>query len=172
MVETICLNLFALDLEKSAVARRIGVVFLLLVLIAVGSMLGLAVGVVGLLEAPWPVLLVLLGIAFYGLQRLDTPPDASIDTPSNGQAPGPSPLASEDTIPNGAVPNNATPSPLTYRGVAYQSRQETLAIEDPASPSAPSPDGPPPQGKLIEGMYRGQKWQRVVDNDDAPPSSL
>jgi len=139
------------------------VVFLLMVLMAVGSMLGLTVGVVGLIEAPWPVLLALLGIAFYGLQRLDGSADASADPLTDGQSLPPTKAAADvplaDAVPADPPPTGAPP--LTYRGIAYQPRQ--------GSPQNKSPAQAPAPGKRIEGVYRGQKWQRVVGQDENSP---
>ncbi len=127
-------------------------VFLALLAIAIGVLLVLSLVLVGLVEAPWPVLLVGLLAAFYGLQReltesqkfdsltdLEIPqrPTESATPPSHGAE---FPEPSEEQVSH----DDET---LTYRGIRYRvsKHHETEA----------------PQGDtLIEGTYRGQHWQR------------
>jgi hypothetical protein len=136
-------------------------VVILLFLLALTSGVAVTLGlvIVGLWEAPWLVLLAILGIGLVGLQRLAA--YATADGESSWATSGtPSSLDSEHPV----VPESSTndPSTLTYRGVKYCS---------------PSPATPDPlklhtdEGTTVtEGIYRGKPWRRThVDASEPTP---
>jgi hypothetical protein len=150
-------------------------VFLLILAIALGGLMALALLVVGLVEAPWPVLLVGLLAALYGLQRLRSDSDKpaaftnlSVVTPgwqSEQANHGISQLFLAQTDVPVAPPADPTPSDdsdeLVYRGIHYH-------------PSTPSHTPMPQLGKdvMVEGVYRGKHWQHklATEKDAAPPA--
>lgn len=129
------------------------VVFLGMLAIAVSTVLALFLGLVGLLEAPWQVLLVILLIALYGIQRVSAA--ASMDAmaaphlAAHGEAIPPDREAVEPpTAPEG----KADEATMTYRGVPYQPKPKTsdLAADDSADTIK------------LEGVYRGCHWQKSI----------
>jgi len=117
----------------------------LLILLALTSGIAILLGlmVVGLFEAPWPVLLSLLFVGLWGLQRLAahaTEWDSSVETTeaqsTATKAPAPPPESQTDDGPI-----------FTYRGVKYH---------------APTPTQPSQEQSttITEGIYRGQHWRR------------
>lgn len=142
------------------------VVFFGMLAIAVGTALVLFLGLVGLLEAPWPVLLGILLAALYGIQRVTTSstpvalgeeaaPAGSVDAaPVTSAAP-------KDTPPEGTTA--AAEPAMTYRGVPYLPKEETPATAE----------GPESAATLtLEGVYRGCHWQKSVPvHPQAPAQS-
>jgi hypothetical protein len=134
-------------------------VFLALLAIALGVLLALTLVLVGLVEAPWPVLLIGLLAALYGLQRELTESQAVIPpkiTVSKPTSPG------RDDKPESKVPEKETNSDgedvLTYRGIRY--RVSKPPTHDSHSHEAET---------LVEGIYRGQHWQRWTSESDGSP---
>lgn len=111
--------------------------FALLALVA-GGILAVFLGIVGLVEAPWPVLLGLLIVALYGMQRLSDRYTAEVDSPPAAASP--------------ATEKQQAPQ-LMYRGVPYNPKPPTMAAAAPAE-----------TGKTItlEGTYRGRHWQKSM----------
>jgi hypothetical protein len=126
--------------------------FVTLLAIAVGILSAIALLMVGLVEAPWQLLLVGLLAALYGLQRQVGASEA-IDLADSGVT---APLVTTKAAVDSAA---ATPGPyastadastdgqaLTYRGISYRAakvRPEAVA-----------------KGDQVEGIYRGKRWQR------------
>ncbi|NJL44630.1 MAG: hypothetical protein HC922_00485 [Leptolyngbyaceae cyanobacterium SM2_3_12] len=155
--------------------------FLALLTMAMGVMLALALGLVGLVETPWPVLLVGLLIAFYSRQRLlgddpDLEPSSKVEAEladfrtdfkagdvGTSPATAPStPQVARSTSPEpGPEPGNegqSSPTPplkeeLTYRGIRYR-------IAQPEAPQTSGSETSKPEPSVIEGIYRGQRWRR------------
>ncbi len=149
-------------------------VFFALLAVVAGGTLVLMLGLMGLAEAPWPVLVGILAVALVGLQRTTgesasaptsapaTPPTGSVPAWSRSPEP-PSPVATALTNP---VPAPATPQ-LVYRGVPYAPKSAVL-------PAAP-------QTITLEGTYRGRHWQKSVPawptpapleaGDEVPPAA-
>jgi hypothetical protein len=140
-------------------------VLLALLAIAIGVLLALALVLVGLVEAPWPVLLVGLLAALYGLQRELIESQASSplsdiersqDMELSQHLPNPPAKPQEDPADN-TPPDNAgqTDEVLTYRGIRYRvSRPDDHSNHD--------------NDTLVEGIYRGQHWQRWRSTSDGP----
>lgn len=114
-----------------------------LLTIAIGTFFAFSLAVVGLLEAPWPVLLGGMLFTLFGLQRVS----------------GASRLLGEDTVPRevnrpntGTVPqpdaNQLVKEDLTYRGIHYNC----------PSPSSQKVDSQPHAAEEI--IYRGQKVRK------------
>ncbi|MBE9136575.1 DUF4278 domain-containing protein [Nodosilinea sp. LEGE 07088] len=137
--------------------------FVLLLTIAVGSLAAVGLVVVGLVEAPWQLLLLGLLAALYGLQRqvgatevedLSNPsPESALtnraDAPESSTLPSGS-LNSDPLVATFADENASRPQDgdeLTYRGIRY-SRPKLAS------------DLPPGESEKVEGTYRGQHWQR------------
>ncbi|WOD38351.1 hypothetical protein [Nodosilinea sp. E11] len=144
-------------------------VFIALLATAVGIFSALGLIVVGLVEAPWQLLLVGLLAALYGLQRqiwaleaanltdrplpplgtdiaittLETPQKTTGSTPPAASALEPSSTTSSDA-PSSADEHG---DELTYRGIRYRLAKPTTKA------SADTPN-------QVEGIYRGQRWQR------------
>ncbi|HZG39102.1 MAG TPA: DUF4278 domain-containing protein [Nodosilinea sp.] len=127
--------------------------FITLLAIAVGITSALGLVVVGLVEAPWQVLLLGLLAALYGLQRQI---EASQSVAQASELEGAQAIASNVTPATPACPesaqasdeNGSNPSDegheLTYRGIRYRMTQ-------------PTPEASTPK---VEGIYRGQRWRR------------
>ena len=137
--------------------------FLSLLATAVGILSAMGLVVVGLVEAPWPVLLTGLLAALYGLQRvvngggeaqmlgmsLRLPsPSQTVEHKAPESAAGPAPATSPTTAT--APPADTAPDTyeLTYRGIRYQVKK------------APPASAAEPDDKPAEGIYRGQRWRR------------
>lgn len=129
------------------------VVFLGMLAIAVSTVLALFLGLVGLLEAPWQVLLGMLLIALYGIQRVSAAASMNaVAVPhqdAHSEAIAPDREAGEK---NTAPEDQADEETMTYRGVPYQSKPDTseLAADDSADTIK------------LEGVYRGCHWQKSV----------
>ncbi|MBW4482907.1 MAG: DUF4278 domain-containing protein [Tildeniella torsiva UHER 1998/13D] len=134
--------------------------FITLLATAVGIVSAIALVVVGLVEAPWQLLLIGLLAALYGLQRQIwacesvTQVGSSLE-PTNLNAQNSSGLPSPSQVAVG-LPNNSAiaasenqdsdDKELIYRGIRYRPSQ---------------PENLPPQpDEKIEGIYRGQPWER------------
>lgn len=169
----------ASDMVRSTVFVEVAdMTFLALLAMTIGVLLALALALVGLIEAPWPVLLVGLLVAFYSLQRLlgDGPellPPSTIGADGSGpdgsdiQSVGPAPSAithrskaspSAKTGQAGAAPGEDSPpssltsaagEELTYRGIRYRAVKGTSSETEPKSESTE-----------VGGIYRGQRWWR------------
>jgi hypothetical protein len=138
--------------------------FVILLTIAVGSLAAVGLVVVGLVEAPWQLLLLGLLAALYGLQRqvgatevedyLSNPsPEAAVtnraeatesSTPPSG---GLNPTSLTAASVNEDTDRAQEDDELTYRGIRY-SRPKLAS------------DQPPAKSEKVEGTYRGQHWQR------------
>lgn len=130
---------------------------ILLVLLALTSVVAIFLGlmVVGLFEAPWPILLSLLFVGLFGLQRLAARATAGDNSWAAAQAP--TSAETEQPEPSEASANDGTT--FTYRGVKYRS----TTSPPPASDEQPT---------ITEGIYRGQPWRRTsTDASKQPPSS-
>ncbi|MBD1917162.1 MULTISPECIES: DUF4278 domain-containing protein [Cyanophyceae] len=129
--------------------------FIMLLATAVGIVSAIALVVVGLVEAPWQLLLFGLLAALYGLQRQIWASESVIEV---GSAIVPTDV---DTQKNSALsqPKQADVSntdsssaqepegeELIYRGIRYRASQS----ENP----------PPLPDEKVEGIYRGQPWER------------
>ncbi|RZM82740.1 DUF4278 domain-containing protein [Leptolyngbya iicbica] len=126
------------------------VTLLLLLALTCGAAIALGLLIVGLFEAPWLFLLVLLGLGLWGLQRVAVYATAE-DEPTSEEAP---------TEPSAqpASPIHDGPT-FTYRGVKY---------------NAPSPEKSQGESaQVTEGVYRGQRWRRTnnADTSESAPSS-
>ncbi|MGB3311964.1 MAG: hypothetical protein WBG32_07375 [Nodosilinea sp.] len=142
------------------------VIFFTLLATAVGIVSVLGLVIVGLMEAPWQVLLLGLLGALYALQRQiwvsESVAEISDVDISPAIAPDPT-LASTPAKPEPTELAQSTSSEgteaaddsyeLTYRGIRYRSSQFTPEASS-AEQSADRPDA------KIEGIYRGQPWQR------------
>jgi hypothetical protein len=129
--------------------------FITLLATAVGIVSAIVLVVVGLVEAPWQLLLFGLLAALYGLQRqvwvsesvtevgsAVVPTDVNAKT--NSALPQSKP-ADVNTTDNSPV-LTAEGEELIYRGIRYRAGQ----TDNP--PSLPD--------KKIEGIYRGRRWER------------
>ncbi|MBD2426235.1 DUF4278 domain-containing protein [Phormidium sp. FACHB-1136] len=125
------------------------VTLLLLLAMTCGAAIALGLVIVGFLEAPGPVLLLILCFGLVGLQRLTA--HAITQEVSDELASGVQPSStSEDCSAQSESPANNSPT-FTYRGVKY------------SSPSSQKPDGE--EATVAEGIYRGKPWRRT--NTDA-----
>lgn len=134
--------------------------FITLLATAVGIVSAIALVIVGLVEAPWQLLLIGLLAALYGLQRqiwasesitqvgsavlptdlnvesssvLTNPSQVEVSTPNNSSIAAPEEKEAEG-------------KELIYRGIRYRPSQ---------------PENLPPQpDEKIAGVYRGQPWER------------
>ena len=126
--------------------------FLPLLAIAVGIISAAGLMVVGLVEAPWQVLLLGLLVALYGLQRQvwasDLVAQASRPAdPASAALEGAAAPSTEPSKDHGAVEGSAEGDQLTYRGIPYRTHQSAPETVDPGTAKT-------------EGIYRGQRWQR------------
>ncbi|HEY9879526.1 MAG TPA: DUF4278 domain-containing protein [Leptolyngbyaceae cyanobacterium] len=113
-----------------------------LLTIAIGTFLAFSLAIVGLLEAPWPVLCGGMLLTLLGLQRLS----------GSGQVPEEDVFLEKETQPklgNGSELKNHQPADegMTYRGIHY---------------NPPNGQSIGSETRCIEGTYRGQPWQRSV----------
>ena len=129
-------------------------VFLALLAIAISVLLAISLVLVGLVEAPWPVLLIGLLAALYGLQRelSESQAIASSVEAETSQPQPEKPSKAEPFSQDSPDKPSADEDLLTYRGIRYR-------VSKP-----PEPDRGPSQNHdndtLVEGTYRGQHWQR------------
>ncbi|MBD2111649.1 MULTISPECIES: hypothetical protein [Cyanophyceae] len=129
--------------------------FITLLATAVGIVSAIALIVVGLVEAPWQLLLFGLLAALYGLQRqiLAIESVAEVgsvvvptDVSAQKTATSPQPKQAEVSITDSSSALESESKELIYRGIRY---------------SASQPENPPPlSDKKIEGIYRGRPWKR------------
>ncbi|ASC72857.1 hypothetical protein XM38_038170 [Halomicronema hongdechloris C2206] len=136
--------------------------FLILLTLAAGALMVLLMGLVGLLEAPWPVLLGGLLLALYGLQRLSVEATKAEESVAFSAVPSQAPPAHEPKSPSPssqsqADTESATPE-LVYRGVHYRR---------PSAPALPT-EGQP---IVLEGTYRGRHWRRILQQWSTPTAS-
>ncbi|PZV09398.1 MAG: hypothetical protein DCF32_02395 [Leptolyngbya sp.] len=129
--------------------------FITLLATAVGIVSAIALVVVGLVEAPWQLLLFGLLAALYGLQRQIWVSESvtevgSAIVPTDVNAPKTSALAQPQRADFSTADSSSNPEAegeeLIYRGIRYRASQS----ENP----------PPLPEKKIEGIYRGQPWER------------
>ncbi|MEA5450334.1 DUF4278 domain-containing protein [Leptolyngbya sp. CCNP1308] len=133
--------------------------FIKLLATAVGIVSAIALVVVGLVEAPWQLLLIGLLVALYGLQRqiwacesasqvdsalLPTDLNARNSSVSTGSAQIEASSSNNSAIA-ASDPQEAEGEELIYRGIRYRPSQS---------------DTPPPPDEKVEGIYRGQPWER------------
>ncbi|MGP1385701.1 MAG: DUF4278 domain-containing protein [Thainema sp.] len=154
-------------------------IFLELLAIAIGVAVAGTLMVVGLVEAPWPVLLVLLLAGLYSLQRLSTQNEALVNMMAKPTvektAPEPTEhqakkldstklnqvvakqvdMRSQDQI--AAVASQDTEADLKYRGVSYHHEQSAL---EASSQTANQQNGD--SSTPVKGKYRGRDWQRLT----------
>lgn len=146
---------------------------LLLLILAVGGITALLVISISIVEAPWPLLLGILvvGLLFIrwesGQGRAIAPSSTQRQQASEDAAP-PSPHeeASSDAY--------NTDGARIYRGIRYTEEHSTsdntdvsdshgadyLSLSSSTEDANIRPDGQPPSAQAIEGVYRGQHWQR------------
>lgn len=151
---TLCRKLSAEMRRK--LGEWIQVVLLILLALTSGVAILLGLMVVGLLEAPWPILMSSLFLGLFGLQRLaanaiewDSDLEASETQVSQEKA--------RSVPPESPADDSST---FTYRGVKYRSPSSTKpTVEE--------------QPTITEGIYRGQPWRRssADTSKQAPPSS-
>ncbi|MBD0269450.1 MAG: DUF4278 domain-containing protein [Cyanobacteria bacterium Co-bin8] len=127
-------------------------VLLTLLAIAVGAFAALCLMLVGLLETPWPILLTGLLLALYSLQRLS----------QQSQTIGTLSIIEQTAQPSiEKTSKGDAPEPdgeaLMYRGIRY-------------SPSC-SDQNAVSEAELIEGKYRGQRWQRPTSAPSSKPDA-
>lgn len=144
-------------------------VFLAILAIAIGAITALMLMVVGLVEMPWPFLLMLLIGGLYSLQKLSLQSYAFMDTQATQQDPGHLKGGDEQKQSTGTqttVNVEQTHDALRYRGVRYSQEQPAMPIESTDNDS-PRPVLPQP----IQGKYRGQQWQRSPLSEPTPTAS-
>lgn len=127
-------------------------VFLILLALAFGGALIVFLLVVGLFEAPWPLLLAGLLLAFVGLQRLSAQAEeASLVIEPEAETASAARRTGKRAKPMG--------DELVYRGIRYTHVETTSEADKPAI-------------NTLEGTYRGKHWQRSAspaagtDNSD------
>ncbi len=144
--------------------------FLSLLATAVGILSAMGLVVVGLVEAPWQVLLTGLLAALYGLQRVVNGGGEAQMLGMLLRSPSPSQAVEHQAQEAADVPAPATPPTaaatlpaataadtyeLTYRGIRYQVKKAS-----PASAAEPGDAAGAVQPQPTEGIYRGQRWRR------------
>lgn len=148
-------------------------IFLELLAIAVGVIVALALMVVGLVEAPWPILLVLLLAGWYSLQRLSIQNEALVNLASkptvgeDAETESTEPQSTKSTnfsrfvaksgavrSQNQAAPvaNQETESSLKYRGVSYH-HDATEPQSSEATANQPNQEAA--NGNIGDGTGRG-----------------
>lgn len=129
--------------------------FITLLATAVGIVSAIVLIIVGLVEAPWQLLLFGLLAALYGLQRQIWACESVIEidgaivpTDTNAQKTTATPQLkqAEVDITDDSSALESESKELIYRGIRYRASQ-------PENPSS-LPD------EKIEGIYRGQPWKR------------
>jgi len=146
--------------------------FLSLLAIAVGILSAMGLVVVGLVEAPWQVLLTGLLAALYGLQRvvngggeaqllgmpMRSPPSSQVvkhNAPEAAEVQAPATLPTAAVNPPAETATAADTYELTYRGIRYQVKKAP-----PASEAESGDADQLAQPKPAEGTYRGQRWRQ------------
>ncbi|MBD1876255.1 DUF4278 domain-containing protein [Nodosilinea sp. FACHB-131] len=129
--------------------------FITLLATAVGIVSAIVLVIVGLVEAPWQLLLFGLLVALYGLQRQIWASESvtevgSAIVPTNVDIQKNSALSQlKQANVNSKESSSAQEfegEELIYRGIRYRANQ---------------PETPPPlPDEKIEGIYRGQPWER------------
>lgn len=155
-------------------------VFLMLLALAFGGALIFFLILVGLFEAPWPLLLAGLILAFFSLQRLSTMAEreaVDLETSQSAfvaqRAPG-KPLQAKSTQPQqiqqvqrtGAIaPSGQAQSAsqrmedeLVYRGIRY------THVEPAKKPVEAN-------SVVLEGTYRGKHWQAKKPPQASPQAA-
>ncbi|TVQ11041.1 MAG: hypothetical protein EA368_06265 [Leptolyngbya sp. DLM2.Bin27] len=154
--------------------------FFSLLAIAVGILSAMGLVVVGLVEAPWPILLTGLLAALYGLQRIvqgtgegqmlrmplrsqPASPVVATTDPAATQAPvAPEPDPKSGPEPEPPAAATAETYELIYRGIRYRVPKASPIPEpkpaDAGSTESAEPDQPKPP--VVEGIYRRQRWRR------------
>lgn len=133
----------------------IQVVLLILLALTSGVAILLGVMVVGLMEAPWPILLSVLFMGLFGLQRLAVRVAEGNEEIAAWRAPA-NVAKGPPVAPEAAADDRPT---FTYRGIKYH----------PSALTQPPTDEPP---TITEGVYRGQRWQRAsADAANPTPAS-
>ena len=142
-------------------------VFLALFAIAVGAFTGLLLMFVGLVEAPWQILLVLLIAGLYSLQRISAETENLPTVLSNIRETNiqetdirkkpEQPIAKETIQKDTIQPEKG----LQYRGARYPEHH------DDAASATDSP-------QVVEGTYRGHHWQRSqsAPSNSSPPMEV
>ncbi|MBW4460254.1 MAG: DUF4278 domain-containing protein [Nodosilinea sp. WJT8-NPBG4] len=132
--------------------------FITLLATAVGIVSAIVLIIVGLVEAPWQLLLFGLLAALYGLQRQIWACESVIeidgaivptDVIAQKTKAMPQPKQAEVSIADNSstlASESSESKELIYRGIRYRASQ-------PENPSSP-PD------EKIEGIYRGRPWKR------------
>jgi hypothetical protein len=140
-------------------SRETPMTFLTLLAIAVGIISAAGLMVVGLVEAPWQVLLLGLLAALYGLQRqvwasdlvaqANRPADPVLASPAVEATLSTAPVvpSAEPTRADGSAEGSPKGDELTYRGIQYRPHQS-------------APETATQGAAKAEGVYRGQRWQR------------
>lgn len=139
-------------------------VFFTLLATAVGIISALGLMIVGLVEAPWQLLLVGLLGALYALQRQGWASESGAPISDVDEPPAIAPNPAQSSAPAKPEPDSAQSSSsrnteaaddgyeLTYRGIRYRAHAtpESSSAEQAANRSSTK----------TEGIYRGQPWQR------------
>ena len=151
-------------------------IFLELLAIAVGVIVAGTLLVVGLVEAPWPVLLVLLLVGWYFLQRLSTRNETLVNSVSNSTDEETQPKSAERQLSKLSkliakqspvrLPDQTTgitdqdaeqdlESGLKYRGISYHHDATDQQLLD-------ADDQPDQKTVSFKGKYRGRNWKRLT----------
>ncbi|MEB3212304.1 MAG: hypothetical protein VKL39_13165 [Leptolyngbyaceae bacterium] len=128
---------------------------------------------IGIVEAPWPILLGVLIVGLLGIRWMSMQGGAIAPT-------------DETTAPEDSPKASSSDQPLKYRGVAYKDtshRETSDDLDAPTDSSSPDTlsnslngsnalektDGATPdtQSKTLHGVYRGRPWQHA---ENASPS--
>ncbi len=122
--------------------------FITLLAIAVGSLSAIALVTVGLVEAPWQLLLLGLIAALYGLQRQSQASDSISQEWASPEATSEPAAKATSTSPDQtADAPDEDGQEFCYRGIRYRvPKADTDAL--------PNSDAP------TQGIYRGQPWRR------------
>lgn len=157
-------------------------IFLEILAIAVGVIIALTLMVVGLVEAPWPVLLVLLLAGWYSLQRLSIQNEALVNSASK-------PIVREDAGAESAEQQSTSFSKFVAKQIAVRSQNQAAPVADQETESglkyrgvSYQPDSTEPQSSettvhqpdqetaSFRGKYRGRNWKRpTVSSTDSQP---
>jgi hypothetical protein len=122
--------------------------FITLLAIAVGGLSAIALVTVGLVEAPWQLLLLGLIAALYGLQRQAWASDSIYQDWASPEATSdPGSTAPSTPLDQRADTASEEGQELCYRGIRYRV---------PKTDAETLPENVAPTG----GIYRGQLWRR------------